>query len=1098
MAKWLDKYEQGGLVLKKKTKDNYGKKPNVNDVQASAGPGFVGEGYNVKGRDYSPAWGGQFQDGGSIPTDKKSQKFYNTLKDYYSASDRTEAEKAQYAAFQRLNEAHGYAPVGVKNKTIMGKRSMINPFSGRLNLVADADPEVGEIKSTPQKLMDQYIGEYSHYQQYNQNPEESKLKKTGRFLGHMAKDFGQMFKNTKGLNFGEAYNKNYVTPGTTEYEAHQVIQPKLQNEFANYYGQEWTKNRNRLQMGGALPGAVGFSYARTQDPAPANGKYTKKTKASAQNGTEMKFYQEGLDFKPKSISKNGSVIKDDRGQWAHPGEVTEIGSPDITMQGVDYPVLGISDTGDTQMMYPDQDYKFDGEKVTEYPMAKNGGWLDKYKAQNGKNVKGKYKKNTDPTGENVERARLLGLTSYDPWELTNADDPKAEFFPEGYDSPKGNLPEVVVNATRHLTPSEKKKRQIDEMSKYLKSNDNVLSSDQMASQFKKKLEVDKQLAERQRLAKRETVRSYDPETEDESAASRMWHIATNPMTALSYKTHGKDIPEHFERGEKNVLDYAVDVINPAFYANELGLGAKDIGGFTYKLATDPYHANPNQLGSGLLHGINAIPLFAEFAPELKAGMNAFKGTRNLSTELPIDDLIGTAVDKIAKPTNVKTSWQAQELPGLHLSSTMEGGPISKIIEPKTGLINLDQALTIIGKESGGATKVDIIKKALGKDIPKKIDYNDFRKTVQDQLIPLDKEIISTSRSGYNIDKLGYTQTTGAFGRKPKDILNDIENTKERLFNMEQQGNPLGEKWTENLRKTLKGFVEEYDNMPLENQTIRLGNKNKFGRGTSSEVHTNPEETLGHAHFLRDAETPDVLTVTQIQSDAFQGTHRAMPKSLEEAEFSLNQLENIQKTRAEMLKGFRAENNTEKIKVYEELFENQEKQNLLSRAEVENFGQKSLLDKNHQERYLQEIVDYAGKRGDINKVRVPTPETAAKVQKYYGIDTEDFIKQYRDALNVSPAELVKKVSGLPESERKLIQSVLNGERKGKIYDTNAETILKKYAEQPKVIKKVFGKEPNIITDGKGNSWYEFDIPNKFKGGKGEIKAFKDGGWLNKYK
>jgi hypothetical protein len=71
-------------------------------------------------------------------------------------------------------------------------------------------------------------------------------------------------------------------------------------------------------------------------------------------------------------------IRDDRGQWAHPGEVTEIDSNDITMQGVDYPVLGISDTGDTQMMYPDQDYKFDGEKVTEYPMAQNGKLLNKY------------------------------------------------------------------------------------------------------------------------------------------------------------------------------------------------------------------------------------------------------------------------------------------------------------------------------------------------------------------------------------------------------------------------------------------------------------------------------------------------------------------------------------------------------------------------------------------------------------------------------------------------------------------------------------------------------------------------------------------------
>ena len=90
-------------------------------------------------------------------------------------------------------------------------------------------------------------------------------------------------------------------------------------------------------------------------------------------------------YKPYTPKKQkGGVIKDDMGQWAHPGEVTEIGSNDITMQGVDYPVLGISDTGDTQMMYPDQDYKFDGDKVTEFPMKQNGGWLDKYKAQSGK------------------------------------------------------------------------------------------------------------------------------------------------------------------------------------------------------------------------------------------------------------------------------------------------------------------------------------------------------------------------------------------------------------------------------------------------------------------------------------------------------------------------------------------------------------------------------------------------------------------------------------------------------------------------------------------------------------------------------------------
>jgi hypothetical protein len=60
------------------------------------------------------------------------------------------------------------------------------------------------------------------------------------------------------------------------------------------------------------------------------------------------------------------------GQWEYPGEITKIPSNDITMKGVPYPVLGISDTGDSKMMYPEKDYKFKGKTVTEYPIAQSG------------------------------------------------------------------------------------------------------------------------------------------------------------------------------------------------------------------------------------------------------------------------------------------------------------------------------------------------------------------------------------------------------------------------------------------------------------------------------------------------------------------------------------------------------------------------------------------------------------------------------------------------------------------------------------------------------------------------------------------------------
>ena len=337
---------------------------------------------------------------------------------------------------------------------------------------------------------------------------------------------------------GDRSKQNYSDEEVNQLLSNPRVKRKF-NKLNNYL------QKGELAMGGSVPGSVGFTYARTQSPAPSEGPYAKKTKASAQNGTihkkylpekvenwqepkyveglnseghygysngvinydpnseveninnpwwlehekyhhlqtlsgrnpkerrqqeiddqvnemiksnpglqfipksklisgskpnekgqksfvgagdriyenpstlegearlyedyissggksifpkqengGMTYYQHGLDWKPKSISKNGGwldkyveggVIKDDMGQWAHPGEITEIGSNRITMQGVPYPVLGISDLGHQQMMYPGEEYKFKGNKVTEYPITQkgnkkeNGGWLSQYK-----------------------------------------------------------------------------------------------------------------------------------------------------------------------------------------------------------------------------------------------------------------------------------------------------------------------------------------------------------------------------------------------------------------------------------------------------------------------------------------------------------------------------------------------------------------------------------------------------------------------------------------------------------------------------------------------------------------------------------------------
>jgi hypothetical protein len=99
--------------------------------------------------------------------------------------------------------------------------------------------------------------------------------------------------------------------------------------------------------------------------------------------------------KKKVKKQDWEIIDTPYGQWEYPGAITRIPSNDITMQGVPYPVLGVSDTNNIQMMYPNQDYQFDGSSVTEYPLPEAGSG---YKVVRSSERKGKTHKVTGPDG----------------------------------------------------------------------------------------------------------------------------------------------------------------------------------------------------------------------------------------------------------------------------------------------------------------------------------------------------------------------------------------------------------------------------------------------------------------------------------------------------------------------------------------------------------------------------------------------------------------------------------------------------------------------------------------------------------------------------
>jgi hypothetical protein len=84
--------------------------------------------------------------------------------------------------------------------------------------------------------------------------------------------------------------------------------------------------------------------------------------------------QEGGKYTENEIALLKEIaIKDNKGQYNHPGKITQINSPSITMKGLDKPLVGISlETGEQKVMMPNLDYYFaDTKNVLEIPIKNN-------------------------------------------------------------------------------------------------------------------------------------------------------------------------------------------------------------------------------------------------------------------------------------------------------------------------------------------------------------------------------------------------------------------------------------------------------------------------------------------------------------------------------------------------------------------------------------------------------------------------------------------------------------------------------------------------------------------------------------------------------
>jgi hypothetical protein len=136
--------------------------------------------------------------------------------------------------------------------------------------------------------------------------------------------------------------------------------------------------------------------------------------------------------KAKAPSKPKDVLYTEKGQWEFPGKVTKVPTPtgSITMAGVNTPLYGVDNTGFAQMMYPENEYQFPGDVVTEYPQeAKRGGTAYKLTKPSKKGINSKaYSRSLMATN----RLFLENPLFKKPKSKRNKIfDPKAKYYEDG-------------------------------------------------------------------------------------------------------------------------------------------------------------------------------------------------------------------------------------------------------------------------------------------------------------------------------------------------------------------------------------------------------------------------------------------------------------------------------------------------------------------------------------------------------------------------------------------------------------------------------------------------------------------------------------------
>ena len=394
-------------------------------------------------------------------------------------------------------------------------------------------------------------------------------------------------------------------------------------------------------------------------------------------------------------------------------------------------------------------------------------------------------------------------------------------------------------------------------------------------------------------------------------------------------------------------------------------------------------------------------------------------------------------------------------PGYQIKMLMAGNPLEKQLS-KTGMISINSIKALSNKASN--VEKSIVEKILNSDKfsgKKNVHYNTFKKAIQDELITYNK-VPDGRYDSYGMERLGFSN------RQVDDL------------------------------PSLDTFTFESDRIPVGNDD-----------------HYNPS-TLGHSRTYVTPDEPDVLHVMESQSDWGQKTKNLTPRFAFKRDFNGN-TNVIFDTEGK----FHYVNDGQGMPIKEfmnlDLPRDQMPHTIAKRQFIENYPSEQVkyLHDNYLQRQLQENLKYAAEHSQT-KMRYPTSETAAKIEGYikkYPKEDVDEAKVLQDAiftLKLGRSKL-EDLHALRGSEKYL--SFNEAENKNDVlkrfsdrlsqldvrkdYIPEHQTILKKYADFPKLFQKLYkGYNVRTVTDTKGNTWYEVDVPKNYLNQEWQYNSGKD--------